>query len=276
MTTPYTPGVDGPELPKLTPAMKALKQASADFSQASMMVAHEHMHQQKKIDTLDKENAKLQAKVISENARVRKLKDKRNTPLMPEELLEMFTRTGNERDHWKKLCLEHVVSIEQLKAALENINQIPSPREIELSNQANDRMANVCKLASAAIYHINDMTDNKHALSAVDLLKPLSTGVHDTERHDEGGMTAFAGKYLSVLNNDNYDPSMGDDPHNEWGTWPEWVKRSPIGPKSPIVEKAMQRIKHQHVLDNLDALADAADRLRKKVMDQLEKEDDKD
>ncbi len=49
-----------------------------------------------------------------------------------------------------------------------------------------NRMENVCRLASAALSHITaeinevDIDDDGHLYSAVALLKPLSTGVHDT------------------------------------------------------------------------------------------------
>ncbi len=49
----------------------------------------------------------------------------------------------------------------------------------------------------------------QHIHAAIDLLKPLSTGVHDTEPWHFNTLCP-----VNVLDNEAYD----DDPWNEWGT----------------------------------------------------------
>lgn len=125
--------------------------------------------------------------------------------------------------------------------------------EDRLCISANDRAANTCKLASAALSHLaasaqadpngpnpyihhdspSSWREHSNCIqAAIDLLKPLATGVHDIEPWHQGSVNAFAGE-MGVLNNDwneeidheiwlatiaESDPSMGDDPWNEWGT----------------------------------------------------------
>lgn len=58
-------------------------------------------------------------------------------------------------------------------------------RKMKLSQM--DRMENVCRLAHAAIIHLETITlDDCHIDAAVALLKPLATGVHDVEKWHGG------------------------------------------------------------------------------------------
>lgn len=55
----------------------------------------------------------------------------------------------------------------------------------KMKRNQQDRMANVCRLASAAIVHLETITlDDCHIEAAIALLKPLATGVHDTHTED--------------------------------------------------------------------------------------------
>ena len=73
--------------------------------------------------------------------------------------------------------------------ALHNKMHRPGFNDVDTCN----RMENVCRLASAALSHITaeinevDIDDDGHLYSAVALLKPLSTGVHDTYFDDSNG-----------------------------------------------------------------------------------------
>ena len=136
MTTPYVPGLDGPEIPE---------------------------------DWLDKERAEHKQRVA-------------------------WLRADVENNDRRLLKMDDMLTASILRVDT-------------LAIKLNDRMFNVCKLAGAALSHLDHIPSLMHGPSgsahrsalmaqqmqnAIDLLKPLATGVHHTELWQEGDMTNFA------------------------------------------------------------------------------------
>ena len=198
MTQPFIPGIDGPtaderRLVEKRRVQRMLDQVSTDLSHRFML--EEALRA--KIDQRDIEIIKLNA----DRADMKAAMDRRT---WPEDRVELLQRTIKEQAH-------RDARIEELEAT-----------EDTLCMEHNNRAANVCRLASAALSHLNN--DEPGGLmyrldAARDLLKPLATGVHDTQPWRWFGLD----KEVNILNNDDYDHSMGDDPYNEWNTWPPYM-----------------------------------------------------
>jgi len=203
MTQPYIPELDGPRPTTAEQRVKLLQD-----------VIHE-------MDRLNKENAFLQAKIISENARVREL---------------IMVR-----------------------------DNLPTPEEIGIKpDWVDDRMANVCKLASAALSHLqsDEPGVQRQISAAVDLLKPLAGGCHDIEPWYWFGLPGE----VNVLDNEAYD----NDLWNELGTHkplpPDMKVTGPANePKSHILKEAQRRLDLQALNDKLNEVLDLIEKhVRKK------------